>query len=79
MVQQRFTLVWDRPVSPDASTHVSLFDGGTHPLHIVASGHGADEPGALRDLSVTLKERHESAEAIAYVSEEYAALTGNPR
>ena len=29
---------------PDAATHVSLFEGGTDPLNIVASGHGASEP-----------------------------------
>jgi hypothetical protein len=77
MDNERFTLRWDRPFLPDASTHVSLFDGGSEPLHIVASGHGADDTSALRDLWRTLKERHESAAAIAYVAEEYAALTGN--
>jgi hypothetical protein len=76
MAQQRFALDWDRPFLPDASTHVSLFDGGKDPLHVVASGHGADDANALRDLLTTLRERNESADAIAYVSEEYAALTG---
>ncbi len=77
MTQQRFALVWDRPFLPDASTHVSLFDGGTDPLHVVASGHGAGDANALGDLLTALRERKESADAIAYVSEEYAALTGN--
>ena len=76
MTQQRFALEWDRPFLPDASTHVSLFDGGKDPLHVVASGHGAGDANALSDLLTTLRERHESAAAIAYVSEEYAALTG---
>jgi hypothetical protein len=78
MVEQRFALEWDRPHLPDASTHVSLFDGGKDPLHVVASGHGADDANALSDLLTTLKERNESAEAIAYVSEASRALTGNP-
>jgi hypothetical protein len=77
MVEQRFALTCDRPFMPGGATHVSLFDGGTDPLHIVASGHGADDASALRDLLMTLKERRESADAIAYVSEEYAALTKN--
>jgi hypothetical protein len=76
MVDERFALEWDRPFLPGASTHVSLFDGGKHPLHVVASGHGADDANALSDLLSTLKERNESAEAIAYVSEAYRALTG---
>ena len=76
MVQQRFVLDWDRPFLPGASTHVSLFDGGKDPLHVVASGHGADDADALSDLLTTLRERNESAEAIAFVSEEYATLTG---
>ena len=69
MVEQRFTLEWDRPVLPDASTHVSLFDGGKDPQHIVASGHGGDEVEALTDLLATLQQRNESAEAMSYVSE----------
>jgi hypothetical protein len=69
MVEQRFALEWDRPLLPDASTHVSLFDGGKDPLHVVASGHGADDTDALSDLLTTLKERNEAAEAITYVSE----------
>ena len=75
MAQQRFALDWDRPFLPDASTHVSLFDGGKDPLHVVASGHGAGDANALSDLLMTLRERNESAAAITYVSEEYAALT----
>ena len=74
MAQERFALEWDRPFLPDASTHVSLFDGGKDPLHIVASGHGTDDAHALRDLLRTLRERNESEEAIAYVSEQYASL-----
>lgn len=75
MTQQRFALEWDRPFLPDASTHVSLFDGGRDPLHVVASGHGAGDANALSDLLTTVMERHESADVIAYVSAEYAALT----
>ena len=75
MVEQRFALDWDRPFLPAASTHVSLFDGGKDPLHVVASGHGTGDANALSDLLTTLRERNESADAIAYVSEEYAALT----
>jgi hypothetical protein len=76
MTEQRFALEWDRPFLPDASTHVSLFDGGKDPLHVVASGHGAGDANALGDLLATLRERNESGDAIAYVSGEYAALTG---
>ena len=45
-------------------------------MHVVASGHGADDANALSDLLATLRERNESADAIAYVSDEYAALAG---
>jgi hypothetical protein len=76
MASQRFALEWDRPSLPGALTHVSLFDGGKDPQHVVASGHGANDAQALSDLIKTLKERHESADAIAYVSEEHAAVTG---
>jgi hypothetical protein len=76
MVSQRFALEWDRPLLPGALTHVSLFDGGKDPQHVVASGHGANDGNALSDLVKTLRERHESADAIAYVSEEHEALTG---
>jgi hypothetical protein len=76
MTQQRFALEWDRPFLPDASTHVSLFDGGKDPLHVVASGHGAGDANALSDLLTTLREQNESADVIAYVSGEYATLTG---
>ena len=76
MANQRFALEWDRPFLPDASTHVSLFDGGKDPLHVVASGHGAGDANALSDLLRTVRERHESADVIAYVLGEYAALTG---
>jgi hypothetical protein len=69
-MDQRFELEWDHPSLPEAATHVSLFDGGKTPLHIVASGHGSGEASALRDLLATLKERHESQQAIAFVSEE---------
>ena len=76
MTQHRFALEWDRPGVPEASTHVSLFDGGKDPLHVVASGHGAGDENALGDLLTTLRERKESADVIAYVYGEYAALTG---
>ena len=78
MVEERFTLGWDRPYTPGGATHVTLYDGGRDPLHVVASGHGTDEVHALRDLLMALKERHESADAIAFVTDEYAALTGKP-
>lgn len=76
MAQQRFAFEWDRPSLPDARTHVSLFDGSKDPLHVVASGHGAGDANAIADLLTTLRERNESADAIAYVSAEYAALSG---
>ena len=76
MTKHRFALDWDRPTLPGAMTHVSLFDGGKDPQHIVASRHGAGDANALSDLLTTLRERGESVGAIAYVSEEYAALTG---
>lgn len=76
MAEQRFALEWDRPFLPGAMTHVSLFDGGKDPLHVVASGHGAGDADALRDLLTALRDRNESAEAIAFVSAEFAAVTG---
>jgi hypothetical protein len=76
MSQERFTLTWDRPSLSGASTHVSLFDGGTDPQHIVASGHGKDEANALSDLLTTLRERNESTDAIEHVSDAYGAVTG---
>ena len=76
MEEGRFALEWDRPSLPGASTHVSLFDGGRDPLHVVASGHGRGDTQALDDLLTTLRERDESADAIAYVSDEYPVLTG---
>jgi hypothetical protein len=75
MSHKGFALEWDRPFLSDASTHVSLFDGGKNPQHVVASGHGAGDANALSDLLTTLKERNESGDAILYVIEEYAALT----
>ena len=36
----------------------------------MASGHGPGETDALSDLLKTLKERDESADAIAFVSDE---------
>ena len=73
MAQQRFALEWDHPSLPDAATHVSLFDGDKVPLNVVASGHGTGEAHALSDLLATLKDRRESPDAIAFVSEEYHA------
>ena len=75
MREGRFALEWDRPSLPGASTHVSLFEGGTDPLHVVASGHGPGDAGALSDLLRTMRERNESADAIAFVSEAYASIT----
>jgi hypothetical protein len=66
-MEPRFSLQWDRPVLSHASTHVSLFDGGSDPQHIVASGHGRDDEDALTDLLATLEDRSESADAIRYV------------
>jgi hypothetical protein len=76
MAQDRFSLEWDRPFLPGASTHVSLFEGGKDPLHVVASGHGRSDADALSDLLRALREDSESADAIAYVAEAYRALTG---
>jgi hypothetical protein len=76
MTDGRFTLGWDRPFMEGAATHVSLFDGGTGPLYVVASGHGSDDASALRDLWRALIDQNESSEGIAFVAEEYQALTG---
>jgi hypothetical protein len=76
MGERRFALQWDRPFLPDASTHVSLFDGGEGPLYVVASGHGRGDATALMDLWITLIDGRESADAIAFVAEEFKALTG---
>jgi hypothetical protein len=73
MGEPRFALEWDRPSLAGASTHVSLFEGGTDPLNIVASGHGPSETEALSDLLQTLKERDESTDAIAFVSDQRGA------
>jgi hypothetical protein len=77
MAEERFALEWDRPFLPGASTHVSLFDGGRSPMHVVASGHGAGDADALIDLLRMLRDTNESAEAMKYVAEEYRALTGH--
>jgi len=76
MAEGRFELEWTRPFMPGAATHVSLFQGGKGPLYIVASGHGRGDVEALLDLLKTLRENNEPASAIAFVSEEYRALTG---
>ncbi len=70
-MEHRYALEWDHPFLPNAATHVSLFDGEKIPLNIVASGHGTSETTALGDLLATLRERHESPDAIAFVAEEY--------
>jgi hypothetical protein len=75
MNRQRFSLEWDRPSLPTALTHVSLFDGGRDPQHVVASGHGAGDANALSDLVTTLRARHESDDAIAFVADTCAAMT----
>jgi hypothetical protein len=76
MSDSRFTLEWDRPFMEGAATHVSLFDGGSGPLYIVASGHGSNDAAALRDLWNALIDRREPADAVAFVAEQYQALTG---
>jgi hypothetical protein len=78
MTGQRFALEWDRPFMPDALTHVSLFDGGKGPLYIVASGHGDNDLDALLDLIRTLRARNASADAKAFVAEEYQTLAKAP-
>ncbi|MGH8637493.1 MAG: hypothetical protein ACREUZ_10210 [Burkholderiales bacterium] len=72
MANQRFALEWDRPSLPGSLTHVSLFDGVKDPQHVVASGHGAGDANALGDLLKALRERTESTDAVAYVSEQLA-------
>lgn len=67
---ERFALEWDRPSLAGAATHVSLFDGGRDPLHIVASGHGRGDADALADLLNTLEDQRESPDAIRFVSEQ---------
>ena len=57
-----------------AATHVTLFEGGVGPMYVVASGHGSDDPSALRDLYLALGDRGESRDAIAFVAQEYEAL-----
>jgi hypothetical protein len=74
MNEPRFTLGWDRPVIEGAATHVTLYDGGVGPLYVVASGHGSDDASALRDLYIALNDQNESADKIAFVTEEYEAL-----
>ena len=76
MAEGQFELEWTRPFMPGAATHVSLFQGGKGPLYIVASGHGSGDVEALVDLLRTLRDQNESAASIAFVSEEYRALTG---
>ena len=78
MAERQFALEWDRPFLPEGKTHVSLFDGPKAPPYVVASGHGTGDADALFDLWATLIDRNESAEAIAFVAEEYQAVTGKP-
>jgi hypothetical protein len=72
----QFNLGWDRPFMEGAATHVTLFEGGTGPLYVVASGHGSNDASALRDLWAALVDRNESAASITFVADEYLALTG---
>ena len=74
MSDSRFNRGWDRPFTEGAATHVTLFEGGTGPLYVVASGHGSDDPSALRDLYMALVDRGESRDAIAFVADEYETL-----
>ena len=70
----RFALEWDRPFLDGALTHVTLFDGGKDPMHVVASGHGRGDLDALKDLLQALRERKESTDAIAFASDQCAAV-----
>ena len=76
MAERQYALEWDRPFLSGGKTHVSLFDGPKDPPYIVASGHGPADADALFDLWKTLIDEREPAAAIAFVAEEYRAITG---
>ena len=72
----RFALEWILPQEPGLTTRVTLYDAERHPDHLLAVGHGGDEPDTLLDLWTTLIDRGEPAEAIACVADAYTRRTG---
>jgi hypothetical protein len=69
-------LEWVLPLEPGLSTHVTLFDLECFPPHALAVGEGGDEADALLDLWTTLRDRKDSADALAHVADAYFRRTG---
>jgi hypothetical protein len=74
--KKRFELEWVLPLEPGLSTHVTLFDLECYPPHALGTGDGGDEADALQDLWTTLRDRNDSADALAHVADAYHRRTG---
>ena len=74
--KKRFELEWVPPLEPGLSTHLTVFDLECFPPHALAAGEGGDEADALLDLWTTLRDRNDSADALAHVAEAYHRRTG---
>jgi hypothetical protein len=72
----RFALQWLVPRELDRQTHVMLLDRERPAPSVLAVGHGADKVQALLCLWRALIKDAESAEAIAYVADEYTCRAG---
>ena len=72
----RFALQWLVPREADRQTHVMLLDRERPAPSVLAVGHGADKVYALLSLWRELIKDAESAEAIAYVADEYTRRAG---
>lgn len=72
----RFALEWLMPQEPGLATYVMLSDAERHPDHVLAVGHGGDEPEALLDLWTTLVTRDQPQEAVTCVAEAFTRRTG---
>ena len=75
LARKRFELEWLMPLEPGLLTHVTLFDLECLPPHALAAGEGGDEADALLDLWIALRDRNDSADAVAYVAEAYSRRT----
>ena len=72
----RYALQWLVPREPDRQTHVMLLDRERPAPSVLAVGYGADKVQALLSLWGAIVTDGESAEAIAYVADEYTRRAG---
>jgi hypothetical protein len=73
---KRFELEWHLPLEVGLPTHAALFDLTHDPPHAIADDLGGDEIETLLNLWMSLSDRHESAEAIAFVADAYRRRAG---